>query len=92
MSEELDPKQKAAKKARKKPRSKRHKKPVNRAVVINDLLARAIDEIKNQDQVNASFSEVIRLLQLQKEFSQEEIREIEVKWVDVWGTEDASNK
>ena len=88
MSEELDLKQKTAKKARKKTR----KKPVNRAAVINDLLARAIDEIKNQEQVNASFSEVIRLLQLQKEFSQEEIREIEVKWVDVWGTEDASNK
>jgi len=88
MSEELDVKQKAAKKTGKKP----VKKPVDRAAVINDLLGRALEAIKKQKQVNASFGEVIRLLQLQKEFSQEEIREIEVKWVDVWGTEDASNK
>ncbi len=65
MSEELDVKQKAAKKTGKKP----VKKPVDRAAVINDLLGRALEEIKKQKQVNASFGEVIRLLQLQKEFS-----------------------
>ena len=52
-----------------------------KAKVVEELIEK-FEKKLGKDDVKATLGDYIRLLQLRKELDEEELREIEVKWVD----------
>lgn len=80
----------------KKAEEKKLKRPtkrraVNRELMVNRLLEKVLKDLEKST-AQPTLADAIKLLQMQKEFSQEEIREIEVRWVEGYGTDDVSKK
>lgn len=54
---------------------------IDKAALVNKVL-QSINQRLEKDELKATLSDLIRLLQLQKELEEEQAKEIEVKWVE----------
>jgi hypothetical protein len=77
----------------KKPRQEntRKRRGTNRAELLEKAI-QSIEEKLGSTDVKATFSDFIRLLQLQKEMQIDQPREIKVTWIDPSETESASEE
>ncbi len=64
---------------------------INKAALVNKLL-HSIEQRLAKDELKATLSDFIRLLQLQKELEDEQPKEIEVRWVEPSGPASASEE
>ena len=76
---------------KKVPRKPRAASAANRAAVIRQLLKK-LEQKLGSEEFKASLGDYIRLLQLQKELDQDELKEIKVTWVEPQTTGPESGK
>ena len=59
-----------------------HWKEIRDRMKIAELLGKAMENFEKGVKFNPTLSEYLKLVQLEKEFAEEEIREIRVSWVE----------
>ncbi len=69
----------------------KERRATNRAELLDKAIERIEEKLGSGD-VKATFSDFIRLLQLQKEMQLDQPREIKVTWIDPSETESASEE
>jgi len=67
------------------------RRSANRAELLDKAIQRIEEKLGSAD-VKATFGDLIKLLQLQKEMQVDQPREIKVTWIDPSETESASEK